>query len=150
MVAPITALSRSPKPSATRLTCGGRSVRTRMPMPSCSQGCKRAHESHWRLPFIQTIGSACVLPGREKIGDRISPYVSGAPQELLHAWQEGSTPHRDAGPTRTQRHSYDPGHLYADFGPGSGQDGEPSDKPHLRLGGGGRVERSSVRGVRKN
>jgi hypothetical protein len=61
-----------------------------------------------------------LYPGREKTGDRISSYVSGAPQELLHAWQEGSKPDRDAGPTRTQRHPYYPGHLYPDYRPGSG------------------------------
>jgi integrase len=66
MDAPTTALSRSPKPCAMRLTCGGRSVPTRMPMPSCSQECKRAHESHWQHPFIQTIGCACVYTRSRK------------------------------------------------------------------------------------
>lgn len=32
-----------------------RDVRTRMRMPSCFQGCKRVHESHWRRPFIRKI-----------------------------------------------------------------------------------------------
>ena len=40
-------------------------------------------------------------------------------------------------PTRTQRHSYHPGHLYADYRPGSGQNGEPGHKPHPGLGWGG-------------
>src|SRR5208337_2531186 len=34
------------------------------------------------------------VPGRGQTGDCISSYVSGAPKELLHAWQEGSTPDR--------------------------------------------------------
>ena len=74
------------------------------------------------------------VPGREETRDGISSYVSGAAEELLHAWQERSTPDRDAGPTRTQRHSYHPGHLYADYRPGSSQNGEPGHKPHTWLG----------------
>jgi hypothetical protein len=89
------------------------------------------------------------VPGRETIGDRISPYVSGAPQEFLHAWQEGSTPHRDASPTRTQRHSHHLGYLYADFGPGSSQNGEPGHKSHFRVGRGRGGRISSVRWARR-
>src|ERR1700686_2891830 len=75
-----------------------------------------------------------LLPGREETGNGISPYVSGPPEELLHTWQERSTPDRDAGPTRTQRHSYHPGHLYTDYRPGGGEDGEPGHEPHPGLG----------------
>ena len=77
------------------------------------------------------------LPGREETGNGISSNFSGATEELLHAWQERSTPDRDAGPTRTQRHSYHPGHLYTDYRPGGGEDGEPGHKPHPGLGWGG-------------
>src|ERR1700678_3164257 len=70
------------------------------------------------------------LPAREETGNGISSYFSGATEELLHAWQERSAPDRDAGPTRTQRHSYHPGHLYTDYGPGGGENGEPGHKPH--------------------
>ena len=77
------------------------------------------------------------VPGREQTGNGISSYVSGAPEELLHAWQERSTPDRDAGPTRTQRHSYHPRHLYPGCRPGGRQNGEPGYKPHTRFGWGG-------------
>jgi hypothetical protein len=75
-----------------------------------------------------------LVPCREPTRNCISSYVSGAPEELLDAWQEGSTPHRDAGPTGTQRHSNHAGHLYADYRPGSGENGEPGHVPHTWLG----------------
>jgi integrase len=64
--APITASLRSHKQCARRSTCGGRGVRTRVPMPSCSQGCKRVRESHWQRRFIQTIGCASVCTRSRK------------------------------------------------------------------------------------
>jgi hypothetical protein len=40
---------------------------------------------------------AAPAPGREQTRHCISSYVSGAPKELLYAWQERSTPDGDAG-----------------------------------------------------
>ena len=53
-----------------------------------------------------------------------------------------NTPDQNAGPTRTPRHSYHPGHLYPDCRPGGRQNGEPGHKPHPGLGE--EVELSSV------
>ena len=121
---------------------GARPLEGEVPEP----GCQCPHVSWDASSGAKAIGDAdspgqlatpAPLPGREETGNGISPYVSGPPEELLHAWQERGTPDRDAGPTRTQRHSYHPGHLYTDYGPGGGENGEPGHKPHPGLGWGG-------------
>src|SRR5260370_60383 len=85
-------------------------------------------------PSPGQLAAPAPVPGREETRNGISPYVSSPPEELLYTWQERSTPDRDAGPTRTQRHPNHLGHLHPDYRPGSGKDGEPSHKPHTRLG----------------
>ena len=98
--------ARCPNPDANALMFPGMQARARKPLPT------PIHPDNWlRLRLY---------PVAEQTGDCISSYVSGVPKELLHAWQEGSTPDRNAGPTRTQRHSYHPGHLYPDYRPRGG------------------------------
>jgi hypothetical protein len=65
-------------------------------MPSCSLGCMLGRESHGDTDSPAKL--AAPVPGREETRNGISSHVSGAPEELLHTWQEGSTPDRNAGP----------------------------------------------------
>ena len=112
-----------PNPNASALMFPGMQARARKPLAT------PIHPDNWlRLRLY---------PVAKRLGMAFHPNVPGAPEKLLDAWQEGSTPDRDAGPTRTQRHSYHPGHLYADYRPGSGQNGKPGHKPHPGLGWGG-------------
>jgi integrase len=78
-----------------------------------------------------------LYPVAKRLGMAFHPTFQVLRRSFSTTWQERSTPDRDAGPTRTQRHSNHPGHLHPDYKPGSGKDGEPSHKPHTRLRWGG-------------